>query len=168
MKVLLVAVVVIVILMYVVAKRNTFNRLQRAVKQQGSDIGIQIAKRSASLNDTLNILRSSYSHEVAGIEKLTAKDQLDQLAFLGQKYPELQFVHGYNQTLAYAKELNDNIFAARELLNGNIRLYNDEISTFPGMLVAALFRYKKEKFVDEDNIEENKKLDKAEVDFSKF
>ena len=35
-------------------------------------------------------------------------------------------------------------------------------------LFVPIFGYKKETFIDEENIEENKKIDKSDVDFSKF
>ncbi len=160
--------IIIVILIYVITKRNQFNKLRRAVKEEGANIGIQISKRTACLNDALNIAKLSHSHEVDGIERLTAKDQLNQLSYLGQKYPTLNAVSGYGTILNKALVLNEDIAACRELLNSNIRIYNDTISTFPDLIVAAILGYKQEKFVDEDNIEENKQLDKSDIDFSKF
>ena len=88
-------IVLIIIAVYVVVTRNKFNELKNAIKHEGSDIGIQIAKRTACLNDALNIVKLSYEKEIAGIEKLTVNDRLEQLAFLGQKYPELQSINGY-------------------------------------------------------------------------
>lgn len=160
--------VVVCLLWYIISKRNAFNKLRRAVKQQGSSIGIQIAKRTESLNDALNIAKLSYGHEVEGIEKLTASDQLSQLNYLGQKYPELNSIAGYHEAVTKSFDLNKDITASRELLNGNIREYNDAISEFPGLIIAAMFGYKKEKFIDEENILENKKIDKSGVDFAKF
>ena len=168
MEYVIIGIVIIVILLYVITKRNQFNRLQRAVTEEGSNIGIQISTRTACLNDALNIAKLGHSHEVEGIEKLTAKDQLNQLSYLGQKYPTLNAVSGYGTILNKALVLDEDIAASRELLNGNIRIYNDAISAFPGLIVAAILGYKREKFVDEDNIEENKRLDKSDVDFSKF
>ena len=74
-------------------------------------IGIQKAKRAECLNDALQIAKLSYEKEVSGIEKLTANDRLEQLAFLGQKYPDLQSIQGYNQALNQAYELNQEIAA---------------------------------------------------------
>ena len=68
---LIIAIILFIILWYVISKRNSFNKLRRAVKQQGADIGIQISKRTACLNDALSIAKNSYEKEVAGIEKLT-------------------------------------------------------------------------------------------------
>ena len=167
MKFLFIALLVIIV-GYVISKRNTFNRLRRAVQQQGSDIGIQISKRTACLNDALTIAKVSYEKELAGIEQLSPNDKMEKLRYLGELYPELMSTQGYQTALMQSFELNKDISATRELLNGNIRVYNDAISDFPGLIVAKLFGYEPEKFIDEENIEENKKIDKTDVDFSKF
>lgn len=159
---------VIFLLVYIIRKRNQFNKLRRQVKQQGANIGIQKEKRAACLNDALNIIKVNYKNEVEGIEKLTPKQQVDKLRYLNDLYPSLHSMSSYNETVNQAFALNKDISATQELLNGNIRIYNDAISAFPAVLVALLLGYKKEKFIDEENIEENKKLSKAEVDFSKF
>lgn len=164
----LIIVLVIVILIYVVATRNKFNELQKSIKHEGSDIGIQIANRSKCLNDALEIAKLGYEKEVSGIEKLTANDKLEKLVFLGQKYPELHSSQSYQNIINQAMELNRNIAASRQLLNGNIREYNTAITNFPGVIIASIFGYEEEKFIDEENYEENKKIEKTEVDFSKF
>lgn len=132
------------------------------------DIGLYIEKRANCLNDAMNIAKISYSREVEGIERLTAKDQLDQLAFLGQKYPALTSTGEYAEILHRAFALNADITSSKALVNGSIQEYNDAITSFPGLLVAAIFGYKKETFIDEENIADNMKLNKAPVDFSKF
>ena len=164
----LILVFLIVIVVYCISKRNTFNQLRRAVQQQGADIGIQISKRTACLNDALAIAKNSYEKEVAGIEKLSPNNQVEKLRYLGEMYPELMSINAYNTALMQSFELNKDIAAARELLNGNIRIYNDAISNFPGLIVAGIFGYEPEKFIDEENIAENKKLDKSEVNISNF
>ena len=161
-------IIAVILLIYLISKRNKFNALRIDIQQQTSEIGNQIEKRSTCLNDALNIAKISYSHEMEGIEGATAKDQLNQLMFLTQKYPDLKFTQNYSQILTEAFELDKDIVASRTLLNGNIREYNEAISAFPGLIVAAIFGYKKEKFIDEENAAENKKIKKEVVDFSKF
>lgn len=161
-------VIVLIVLFYVIGKRNSFNSLRRSVTQASSDIGIQISKRSACLNDALSIAKKNYEHEVAGIDKLSNKDKLEKLQYLGQRYPSLRSSDGYNTLVSEAISLDKDIAAQRTIVNGNIREYNDAISQFPGLIIAFVFRYKEIKFIDEENIEENRKLDKTEVDFSKF
>lgn len=148
--------------------RNKFNRLRRSVLEASSDIGIQISKRSTCLNDALAIAKRNYEHEVGGIDKLSNSEQLKQLRYLGERYPSLRSTEGYNRMIDKAVELDNDIAAQRTIVNGNIREYNNAITEFPGLIIATIFRYKTIKFIDEENVEENRKLDKTEVDFSKF
>ena len=75
----LIIIIIIVVIVYVISVRNKFNELKNLIKHEGSNIGIQIAKRTACLNDALKIVKLSYDKEVAGIEKLTVSDKLEKL-----------------------------------------------------------------------------------------
>lgn len=161
-------VIAIIVLSYTISKRNRFESLKKGIRSEGANIGIYVDKRSACLNDLLDIADVNYRNEVEGIKSLTEKDQLNQLMFLGEKYPELKTTAAYAEQMRQASILQSDIASARVLLNGNIQNYNDEISQFPALIVAKIFGYKEEKFIDEDSIEENKTLKKAEVDFSKY
>ena len=168
MKTIIFLIIVIRVVKYIITTRNYFNSLSQAIKHENSNIGVAISKRTACLKDALQIVKMSYDKEVAGIEKLTVGDKLERLSYLGQKYPELQSISGYQNAMNQAFSLNSDISAARELLNGNIREYNTAITNFPGSLIASAFGYTEEKFIDEESYEENKKIDKSEVDFSQF
>lgn len=75
-------IVIMILVIYVVCKKNSFNSLQKSIKHGESEIGIQIAKRRDCLDDALRIAKLSYEKEVEGIERLTAGDKLERLAFL--------------------------------------------------------------------------------------
>ena len=66
------------------------------------------------------------------------------------------------------KELKNKNIKILSFNRENINIYNDAISMFPGLLIALIFGYKKEKFIDEDNIENNKMLERTEFSFDKF
>lgn len=153
---------------YMIKKRNEFKKLETAVKRSTSEISVQIEKRSACLNDALSIAKKNYEHEVAGIENLTQDKQLEQLSMLGNMYPELGAMQGYNQMVGEALELNKDIAAQRTIVNGNIEVYNEAITEFPALIIAAMLKYKTIKFIDEDNMESGKILNKKEVDISNF
>lgn len=161
-------IIIIGAIYYFISTKNRFNALSQGIKRSGSSIGIQKAKRTECLRDAMKIAKISYEKEVAGIERLTENDRLEQLRVLGEKYPELQSIQGFNQALRQASDLDADISAAREILNGNIYTYNTEISNFPGCIIASIFNYKPEAFIDEENYEENKKLDKSEINFDEF
>lgn len=160
--------IVVAVIAYIISKRNHFEELRQKIVHANSNISVCVEKRRDCLEDAINIVRIGHSHEIQGIEKLTAKDQLNQLAFLGQKYPELQTINNYDHIVAQATRLNEEIAASREILNGNISEYNQSIASFPGLLIAKVFKYQPEKFIDEENLEANKKLKKRDLDFSAF
>lgn len=161
-------VIIIILVIYIISKRNECESLRQGIKHAGSQISNYIEKRNATLNDALNIAKIGYADEVKGIEQLTCEQQLEQLRYLGEKYPSLCSIGNYSETLNQAFMLNADITAAREVLNGNIRNYNETVNSFPGNLIAKLFGYKEEKFIDEENIQKHRHLPGTELDFSKF
>ena len=160
--------VFIILFFWVIKKRNHFKSLSEDIKHAGSEISVYQQKREDSLNDALSIAKISYSREVEGIERLTAKDRLDQLAYLGEKYPKLRTSDAYVLAVDNAFALNNEITACRTTLNGNISEYNKVINSFPGLIVAKLFGYKEEKLIDEENLAAHRHLNKRGVDFSSF
>lgn len=159
-----VVVVLLIIVFSTIGTRNRFEKLRRAIKAEASNVGIYREKRGQTLSDLVKIAKKHYENEVAGIEKLTAKDQFDQLAYLGQKFPELQSIGAFNEQMRQVGTLNAEIAAAKAIVNANIQNYNDEINNFPGLIVAKMFGYQDEKFIDEDGIEENKKVNMKDFD----
>ena len=129
----IIAAVVIIILAWVIKKRNLFKTLSEDIKRAGSEISVYEQKREDSLNDAMSIAKISYHKEVEGVERMTAKDKLDQLHYLGEKFPKLGATESYKLAVENAFALNDEITACRTTLNGNITEYNKVISSFPGL-----------------------------------
>ena len=167
-KLILIAIAVILVLKYIISKRNKFQTLKNAIETQASNIGIFTQKRSDCLRDLLEIAKISYKNEVEGLKSLTSQQQLDQLMVMGQTYPALQSSQAYHEQMRQASILQQDISSCRTLLNSNIQEYNNAISAFPGNLIANLFGYKKEKPIDHENMAENRKLNHSEVDFSNY
>lgn len=165
---IIVAIIVIIVLSYAISTRNKFDKLRRAIKAETSNIGIYRTKREDCLNDLMSIAKTSNDREVNSIEKLTAEEKLSQLSYLGQRYPSLQSSAAFSEQMRQASILQADIAANRTLLNGNIQVYNDAISKFPALIVAGIFGFKEEKFIDEDNAEENKRLNHREINFSDY
>ena len=159
---------VIILVIWVIKKRNAFESLRQDIKKAGSEISNYMKKREDSLNDALSIAKLSYGKEVEGIERLTASDKLEQLSFLGEKYPVLQTMGSYSSAVNEAFQLNHDITASRTTLNSNINEYNKVIKAFPGLIVALIFGYKEEKLIDQENLAAHRHLDMKGVDFSNY
>ena len=87
-------IIVAAIAVYVIMTRNKFNELQQMIKNGVSDIGVQSEALDRTLDKLIDIARNGYQKEIEGIAQLTAKDKLDRLLFLGQKYPDLKGIMG--------------------------------------------------------------------------
>ena len=61
-------VIIAIIAICLITTRNNFDRLRRAIQQQGSSIGIQMEKRAECLNDALN-LNDAYENEISNTEE---------------------------------------------------------------------------------------------------
>ena len=94
-------------------------------------------------------------------------EELDRLLFLGQKYPDLKSIGEYSAIARKSEMLDKNLTAARQLVNGNIREYNTAINNFPGTIVASMFGFKEEAFIDAENYEKNKSLERRNLDLTK-
>ena len=133
-------IIVAAIAVYVIMTRNKFNELQQMIKNGVSDIGVQ----SEALDRTL-----------------------DKLIDIGQKYPDLKSIGEYSAIARKSEMLDKNLTAARQLVNGNIREYNTAINNFPGTIVASMFGFKEEAFIDAENYEKNKSLERRNLDLTK-
>ena len=114
-------IIVAAIAVYVIMTRNKFNELQQMIKNGVSDIGVQSEALDRTLDKLIDIARNGYQKEIEGIAQLTAKDKLDRLLFLGQKYPDLKSIGEYSAIARKSEMLDKNLTAARQLVNGNIR-----------------------------------------------
>ena len=73
----------------------------------------------------------------------------------------------YSAIARKSEMLDKNLTAARQLVNGNIREYNTAINNFPGTIVASMFGFKEEAFIDAENYEKNKSLERRNLDLTK-
>jgi len=161
-------IVAIVLVVWAVKTRNNFEELRRSVRRGASEIGIMKENRAASLNDAMNIAKIAHAKEVEGIATLVGTEKLEGLRFLGDRFPELYNNPNFGTAMEKSFALNQEITAARRILDGNIETYDNAITKFPGLIVAAVFGYKKEQFIDEENETQNRQLSHATVDFDKF
>ena len=159
---------IVSVLGWVIKTRNSFEKLRNAVDEESSNISVFVEKYNETISDAMNIANISHRNEVAGMQSISGQDKLDQLAYLGQRYPELGCSPIYQQIVKQGLILREDISASKVLLNSNISAYTEAINDFPGNIVAGIFGYKKEVYIDHENLMENRKVSKKTVDFAQF
>lgn len=141
---------------------NRFVRLRAMVSEAWSGIDVQLMRRAALVPNLVeavkgylgherNVLteiaalrsRSLQSHTVGerGVVEMALSRSLGNLLAVAENYPDLQASQNF---LALQKELadiEDQIQMARRYYNGTVRNLNIAVESFPGNLVAKLFRF---------------------------
>ncbi|NMB04691.1 MAG: LemA family protein, partial [Tissierellia bacterium] len=75
-------------------------------------------------------------------------DSLNRLIVVAEAYPELKADGGFLRLQQQLEEVERDIANSRLYYNGNVKLYNSNIQTFPQVLLAGPFGYTEEPFFE--------------------
>lgn len=162
------ALVFLRLVVYIIRKRNAFVTLSAEIENLLSNISVQKEGRSRAIIDAMEILGVAHSNDVSAIRGLNVEEQAKSLVACAQKYPDLKNTPAYSTALGRIQNFNEDITSADSLLNRAIKEYNQAISVFPANIVAGIFGFKKQAYIDNENKECNLNLNIEKVDYSKF
>ena len=181
MKILLIILAVIVVLaLYVIKLRNSLVVLRNKVRDQLSQIDIQLKRRFDLIPNLVETVKGYAKHESETLENVvkarnsylsagSPEDQLkadgelnktlNKLFALAESYPDLKanenFINLQNELTA----TEEKITYARTFYNDSVLNLNNKIEMFPSNIVANMFGFKKEKFFEATEAErENVKV----------
>lgn len=159
--------VILLLAFYVISTRNSLVVLRNKVKDQFSQIDIQLKRRFDLIpnlvetvkgyakheSETLeNVIKARNTYLSAGTtdEKLEANNELTgaltKLFALSESYPELKANDNFKDLQTQLKECEEKIAYARQFYNDSVLSYNNAIELFPTNIVASLFKFTKEEF----------------------
>ena len=141
---------------------NHLVRLRNKVAEGWRDVDVQLQRRHDLIPRLVEAVRGYAAHESGVFEELArlrgkAEEAdgaatksapeaelagvFDEATALAESYPELRATENF---LALQKEIadtEDEISAARSIYNGNVRIYNTRIQTFPVSMYADLLGF---------------------------
>lgn len=156
--------IAVLVLAWVVFAYNRFVALINRAKEAWSDIEVQLKRRYDLIPNLVSTVKGYAQHESTAFEKVTqaraaamgaqslsdksaAENQLvgalKSVFAIAEAYPELKANQNF---LALQTELSDTenkIQAARRFYNGNVRDLNIAIESFPGNVIAGVFKFAK-------------------------
>jgi len=166
---LFIAIVVfaLVIVMWFIGESNRLNRYQVMIEEAKRTVDIILVKRYDTISEMLKAAKVYAKHEEKVFTELVAlrqgasiqesnqvianqNDVLAQIRAVGENYPELL---SSNQFLALQKEIadeNEDLAAAKRIVNSNVRVFNQAVVSFPTSLVAGIKGLGKVDFLHED------------------
>ncbi|MBR3161389.1 MAG: LemA family protein [Bacilli bacterium] len=163
------AVVVLGILGFVVSNYNGLVKLRNKVKDQFSQIDVQLKKRSDLIPNLVETVKGYSKHESETLEKVIQArntylsagtpdekmkssgeltQAINKLFALAESYPDLKANTNFLDLQAQLKDVEDKISYARQFYNDAVLMYNNKIEMFPSNIIAGMFHFDKETFFE--------------------
>ncbi|KAA3632209.1 MAG: LemA family protein [Calditrichaeota bacterium] len=158
---------------------NSLVKLRTTAESSWSDIDVQLKKRYDLVPSLVETVKGYAKHESSVFEKVTLarsaamgavtpaeaakqenifKDTLKSLFAVAEAYPELKANTNFVQLQSQFQQLEDDIENARRYYNAVVRDYNIKTETFPSVIVANMFSFKKREFFELDSTDERKPI----------
>ena len=165
----IVLVVIVLLLIYVIATYNGLVQLRNRVRDQWSQIDIQLKRRFDLIPNLVETVKGYMSHEKDTLKEIvearntyttatTHEDavkadteltkSISKLFALAEAYPDLKANENFNSLQKELSETEDKISTARQFYSDTVLKYNDKIQMFPSSLIAGIFGFKEEKFFE--------------------
>ena len=162
-------ILVVLVLLWVVSTYNGLVRARNKVRDQFSQIDVQLKKRADLIPNLVETVKGYAKHEDETLEKvikarntyLTAgsiddkvkasnelSGAISKLFALSEAYPDLKANTNFMDLQNQLKEIEDKIGYARQFYNDAVLMYNNRIEVFPSNIVAGMFNFSKESFFE--------------------
>ncbi len=170
--------IILVLVIWFVAKYNGFVSLINRAKEAWADIDVQLKRRYDLIPNLVNTVKGYATHESSAFENVTKaraaamgaqtpeqkgeaenmlSGTLKSLFAISEAYPELKANTNFMALQTELSDTENKIQAARRFYNGNVRDLNTSIEQFPGNVIAGIFKFAKMEFfqLEEGSAEKN-------------
>ena len=162
-------VIIVLVLLFVMSTYNSLVQLRNKVKDQFSQIDIQLKKRADLIPNLVETVKGYAKHEKGTLEdvvkarntylsagtpdeKMKSSGELSQainkLFALAENYPDLKANENFLDLQTQLKDVEDKISYARQFYNDSVLMYNNKIQTVPSNIIASMFHFEKENFFE--------------------
>ena len=164
---LIILILLIILIGWFVLTYNGFIRLRNLKDESWSGIDVQLRRRYNLIPNLVETVKGYMQHErglFADIARLRTKcletanvrekgeadhsltQALKTLFAVSENYPALKANENFMNLQETLSSIEEEIQMARRYYNGTIRNYNIKVQTFPSMLIARIFGFRKEEF----------------------
>ena len=161
--------VVAVVLVWAIVAFNRLVRGRNLMREAWSGIDVQLKRRYNLIPNLVRVVEGYALHERNLFENVTRartlcmraagaagksepetglSQVLRNLIAVAEAYPDLKANQNFLELQDGLSEIEDQIQLARRYYNGTVRDYNIRVESFPGMLIAGLFRFRPADFFE--------------------
>jgi LemA protein len=156
-------------IVWLIAVYNRFIRLVQRAKEAWADIDVQLKRRYDLIPNLVETVKGYATHEREAFEKVTAaraaamdaggieekgraenmlSGALKSLFAVAEAYPDLKANQNFLELQRELSDTENKIQASRRFYNTNVRDLNTAIQSFPGNIIANIFRFEEREFFE--------------------
>jgi len=165
----IIAAIIILLFTWLVISYNLLIRDRNRIDEAWSGIDVQLKRRHNLIPNLVESVKAYASHErnlftnIADKrsqsintgriqEKATVETDisglLKNLIIVAENYPDLKASQNFLDFQNQLIEIEDQLQYARRYYNGTVRNYNIRVESFPGNVVASLFKFKQKDYFE--------------------
>jgi len=163
-------IIVGVVVLWVIYAFNSFVGLVNRTKEAWADIEVQLKRRYDLIPNLVNTVKGYATHESSAFENVTKARSmamgatgptgehaeaenmltgaLKSIFAIAEAYPDLKANQNFLALQAELSDTENKIQSARRFYNANVRDLNIKVESFPGNIIAKMFRFSKMEFFD--------------------
>lgn len=166
----IIALIIFIVLIWWIKTSNRFNRYKVVIDESKKNVDIALAKRYDTICEMIKVAKSYARHEAstfsdviklrqnANIKEFNTAIQnqdkeISKIFALAESYPDLKSSQEFINLQDEISDENEQLAAAKRIVNNNISIINQEIVSFPKSVVAKSKGLKEMEFLKEQNID---------------
>lgn len=177
----IIALFILIVLIWWVKTSNRFNRYKVVIDESKKNVDIALAKRYDTICEMIKVAKSYAKHESstfsdviklrqnANIKEFNTAIQnqdkeISKIFALAESYPDLKSSQEFINLQDEISDENEQLAAAKRIVNNNISIINQEIVSFPKSVVAKSKGLKEMEFLKEQNIDSKRSISEFDYD----
>lgn len=177
----IIALIILIVIIWWIKTSNRFNRYKVVIDESKKNVDIALAKRYDTICEMIKVAKSYAKHESstfseviklrqkANIKEFNAAIQnqdreISKIFALAENYPDLKSSQEFINLQDEISDENEQLAAAKRIVNNNISIINQEIVSFPKSVVAKSKGLKEMEFLKEQNIDSKRSINEFDYD----
>lgn len=177
----IIALIIFIVIIWWVKTSNRFNRYKVVIDESKKNVDIALAKRYDTICEMIKVAKSYARHEAstfseviklrqnANIKEFNTAIQnqdkeISKIFALAEAYPDLKSSQEFINLQDEISDENEQLAAAKRIVNNNISIINQEIVSFPKSVVAKSKGLKEMEFLKEQNIDSKRSINESDYD----
>ena len=170
---LVLVIALVIFAIWAIATYNALVRIRNLVQEAWRQIDVELQRRHDLIPNLVETVKGYAKHEKETFEAVTKAraaaaapgstpaeqagqeniltQALGRLFAVAEAYPQLQANENFIQLQQELTNTEDRVAAGRRFYNANVRTLNTKVETFPTLLIAGLFGFKRAEYFETED-----------------